>query len=380
MGIVKLKVSILVLLVTLIGFATESGSTSFYVENAPPAADRLLYWNGGVDSLGLSPTTPSVDSVREATTVMVPGIMLGVVAVDGSPTVTSNGTIDGFVVGGDAPITLFGEDSFGNWTQLDSDPVEVEAGSVYLGAGATFDSDITASIVTVNPVDSRVTGAYTVTYDVSDSSGITIGTVQDVVTMLVYSAPSDVTAPNSISVKAEGAPALDLVDRTVAVTSDAPVPFLLGTTIVTYSATDSAGDTMVLSWSDSHEPVDEWDFLGIGRLNSANESVSATIKIKNKGTGSIHWKFSASVSNGDAGWVWIDSKDNYSARMVKFDGPRARYTGSLVASGGLTNLLMTLSGTQFTLLNFLAVFGLLFALVYKFWEDFFPSKDKAPPH
>ena len=42
-------------------------------------------------------------------------------------------------------------------------------------AGATawdaFDGDLTASIVTVNPVDTAILGTYTVTYNVTDSSG-----------------------------------------------------------------------------------------------------------------------------------------------------------------------------------------------------------------
>jgi len=45
----------------------------------------------------------------------------------------------------------------------------VEVNSVYVDAGATasdnYDGDITASIVTVNPVNTAVKGTYTVTYN-----------------------------------------------------------------------------------------------------------------------------------------------------------------------------------------------------------------------
>ena len=55
------------------------------------------------------------------------------------------------------------------------EPVTVEVGSTYSDDGATavdnYDGDITADIVTVNPVDTSTPGTYVVTYDVTDSSG-----------------------------------------------------------------------------------------------------------------------------------------------------------------------------------------------------------------
>ena len=60
-------------------------------------------------------------------------------------------------------------------TLVGTDPVSVELGTVYADAGATalddLDGDITAGIVTVNPVDTAALGSYTVTYDVMDSAG-----------------------------------------------------------------------------------------------------------------------------------------------------------------------------------------------------------------
>lgn len=59
-------------------------------------------------------------------------------------------------------------------TILGTNPVSVQVGSVYTDAGATafdnYDGNITASIVTVNPVNTTVKGTYTVTYNVKDSS------------------------------------------------------------------------------------------------------------------------------------------------------------------------------------------------------------------
>jgi len=54
-------------------------------------------------------------------------------------------------------------------------PVSIVRGSVYNDAGATaadnVDGNITANIATVNPVNTAIVGAYTVTYDVSDAAG-----------------------------------------------------------------------------------------------------------------------------------------------------------------------------------------------------------------
>lgn len=60
-------------------------------------------------------------------------------------------------------------------TLLGSDLVTVEVDSIYTDAGATalddIDGDITDRIVTLNSVNNATVGTYTVTYDVTDSSG-----------------------------------------------------------------------------------------------------------------------------------------------------------------------------------------------------------------
>ena len=60
-------------------------------------------------------------------------------------------------------------------TVVGSNPASLTVGTAYTDAGATavddIDGDITDNIVTVNPVDKDVVGTYTVTYNVSDSSG-----------------------------------------------------------------------------------------------------------------------------------------------------------------------------------------------------------------
>lgn len=60
-------------------------------------------------------------------------------------------------------------------TLLGQEELTVEAGSVYVDAGATaldnYDGNLTTAIVTDNPVNSTVVGTYLVTYDVADASG-----------------------------------------------------------------------------------------------------------------------------------------------------------------------------------------------------------------
>ena len=60
-------------------------------------------------------------------------------------------------------------------TMLGSTPIDIVVGSVYVDAGATAsdnkDGSLTSSIVTVNSVNTAITGSYTVTYNVVDAAG-----------------------------------------------------------------------------------------------------------------------------------------------------------------------------------------------------------------
>jgi hypothetical protein len=85
----------------------------------------------------------------------------------------------------DAGVSVYLNDSAGNLGFGDAVPpvialsgeatVNVPSGEGYSDAGATavdnIDGDISASIVVNNPVNTAVTGSYTVTYNVSDSAG-----------------------------------------------------------------------------------------------------------------------------------------------------------------------------------------------------------------
>ena len=73
-------------------------------------------------------------------------------------------------------------------TLVGATPVNVEVGSTYTDAGATawdnYDGDITGSIVTVNSVNTAVMGNYTVTYNLTDSSGNAAETVTRTVNVI----------------------------------------------------------------------------------------------------------------------------------------------------------------------------------------------------
>ncbi len=139
-------------------------------------------------------------------------------------------------------------------TLLGSPTVSVEAGNAYADAGATAfddrDGDITSSIVTVNPVDTLKPGDYTITYNVTDAAGNPAPEVTRKATVVDTTAPL-VTPPPNLTVEATGkltavvigtATATDLVG-VVSVTSDAPpAGFPIGTTVVTWTAVDKAGN------------------------------------------------------------------------------------------------------------------------------------------
>ncbi|MDP3956248.1 MAG: S8 family serine peptidase [bacterium] len=88
-------------------------------------------------------------------------------------------------------------------TLLGDDPVDITVGDTYEDAGATalddVDGDLTASIVTVNPVDENVLGTYIVTYNVSDSAGNDADEVTRTVNVNEAPEEPDTTVPTLVS-------------------------------------------------------------------------------------------------------------------------------------------------------------------------------------
>ena len=141
-------------------------------------------------------------------------------------------------------------------TLLGNNTVNIDVDSTYTDAGATatddIDGDITANIVTNNPVDTSISGNYTITYDVADSSG---NNATQVTRTVIVSIPLTITAPSNYSTEATAlltplnstsygtATAIDDTDPNPAITNDAPPTFPLGDTTITWAATDSSGKT-----------------------------------------------------------------------------------------------------------------------------------------
>ncbi len=142
---------------------------------------------------------------------------------------------------------------------LGTSPVTIARGSVYTDAGATasdnVDGNITANIVMVNPVNTAVIGTYTTTYNVSDVAGNAATQVTRTVNVTDQTAPvitlngttPVIVAEGSVYADA-GATAADQVDGVVAVVKTGAVnAATAGVYILTYTATDAAGNSATAS-------------------------------------------------------------------------------------------------------------------------------------
>ena len=141
-------------------------------------------------------------------------------------------------------------------TLLGTDPVTIEVHTPYVDSGATafdsYDGNLTANIVTVNPVNEDVVGEYTVTYDVNDSNGNAAAQVTRTVNVVDTTNPvisllgnSSVTIEVMSSYTDDGATALDNYDGdlTPNITVVNPVDENTeGDYTVTYNVQDSNGN------------------------------------------------------------------------------------------------------------------------------------------
>ncbi|MDF1597591.1 MAG: DUF5011 domain-containing protein [Acidimicrobiia bacterium] len=142
-------------------------------------------------------------------------------------------------------------------TLVGADPVTIEVGSPYVDAGATAfdigDGDLTGSIVTVNPVNTAVVGAHTITYDVSDTNGNPAATVVRMVNVVDTTIPVITLIganPQTIevgSVYSElGATAFDNYDgdvtASIVINSGVVNTTAVGSYAVIYDVTDAAGN------------------------------------------------------------------------------------------------------------------------------------------
>ncbi|MFA6397230.1 MAG: immunoglobulin-like domain-containing protein [Candidatus Paceibacterota bacterium] len=137
-------------------------------------------------------------------------------------------------------------------TRLGTTPITLNVGDSYTDAGATaFDDvggNITADIITVNPVDINTPGTYTVTYNVTDNEGNSATevtrtvNVEDNPPVITLLGTTPVTIHQGDTYTDAGATALDDVDLdiTASIVTVNPVDInTLGTYTITYNVTDS---------------------------------------------------------------------------------------------------------------------------------------------
>jgi len=140
-------------------------------------------------------------------------------------------------------------------TRLGTSPLTVAFGSVYTDAGATaldnVDGNITANIITVNPVNINAIGTYTVTYNVSDAAGNaatqmtrTVNVADQTAPVITLNGITPITIAQGAIYNDAGATALDNVDGAVAAVKTGTVnAAAAGVYILTYTATDAAGNS-----------------------------------------------------------------------------------------------------------------------------------------
>ncbi len=223
--------------------ATDASDGSVTVSNDAPnvfAIGTTTVTFSAVDSLGnLGSNTATVTVEDQSAPTVTPPSAITVAAVD------ANGT-----------------------------PATDAAIAAFLAAATASDNVDTELSVTNDAQEIFVLGNTTVTFSATDSAGLT-GSATAVVTVADQTAPmisvpaaitvaatdADGTAASDASIAAflVGASATDNVDAEVSVTNDGPSVFPLGVTVVTFTATDSAGnsasDTALITVSDQAGPV-----------------------------------------------------------------------------------------------------------------------------
>ena len=152
--------------------------------------------------------------------------------------------------------------------------ITVEVGTTYTDLGATasdnYDGDITADINNSKPVDTSVIGTYTVTYNVTDSSGNDATEVTRVVNVVDTTIPvitlvgdAQITVEVGTTYTDLGATALDNYDGDITadiVTVNNVDVNTAGQYIITYNVSDAAGNdatevTRTVNVTDTTAPV-----------------------------------------------------------------------------------------------------------------------------
>ena len=141
-------------------------------------------------------------------------------------------------------------------TLLGDTTVTIEVGATYTDSGATaadnYDGDLTSSIAIVNNVDTSTVGTYTVTYNVSDTTGNaavsvtrTVNVVDTTVPVITLLGDTTVTIEVGATYTDSGATAADNYDgdltSSIAIVNNVDTS-TVGTYTVTYNVSDTSGN------------------------------------------------------------------------------------------------------------------------------------------
>jgi len=282
------------LVVTVTDAAGDTGAVTIAVvvnavNDAPAATSASITTDEDVTSTGVSPAVTDADMATNGdshTFAIVTQPASGTASVVGNqlvyaPSLNSNG-VDSFTfsatdtgglgVIGTASVSVNAVNDAPVLSLSGSAAVTLEAGDPYTDAGATAsdieddNATLSAAIVVSGSVDNMVLGSYTLTYNVTDSGGLSAAPVSRSITVVDTTAPV-LTVPANVSIEANAvlstvtlgtATATDIFGATVA--NDAPAAgFPLGTTTVTYTATDGNGlqttGTQTVAVVDTTAPV-----------------------------------------------------------------------------------------------------------------------------
>jgi len=174
-------------------------------------------------------------------------------------------------------------------------PLFVELGTTYTDSWATAldseDGDISPSIVVVNPINTSVTGSYTVTYNVIDSSLNPASQVVRLVNVVDSLSDGD----------GDGVPDIVEVQQWTDPTNSWSYLDTDGDLIPNYTDGDDDGDGSI----DSVEQAapNAWDYNNDGLDDVLQNSVATTVN-------SVIWSYHA-LDTTD-GWVWVCWSTNFS--------------------------------------------------------------------
>jgi len=140
-----------------------------------------------------------------------------------------------------------------------SSTIDIFVGDTYVDAGATatddIDGDITANIVVVNLISTSTVGAYTVTYNVSDTAGnpaiqvtrtVNVNSIPDTTLPVITLISGNMTIYQGSTYIDTGATALDNVDgnitANIVVVNPVSATSTAGAYAITYDVSDTAGN------------------------------------------------------------------------------------------------------------------------------------------